>query len=328
MVTTTRDDPDRTEPITDKERPPWFRTSFEGRFSPQMRQLLEEYSGIPAGDVDQHVYDIVRFPFTFPLSTCQNSDFFFSFPGQREKAWAASPYPCIGGFAFLLLGFSKHPKYSSILERLKPPANRHKNDGSSLPPNLIDLGCGLGQDVRKLASDGVSTSQLWGSDIHSGLLQLGFDLFRDRQRWSSTALFPMDVFHPALPQEAPGRFDIVHIAMFLHLFSRPKQIEVCEQIVTRILSEKAGSMLVGSQAGSVHPRAVPSRRHKDRESFLHNVESFTTLWDEIGQRNNCQFDVDTISTTPWEADCSGSKSEDRYFMGDDTRWLVFTVTRV
>lgn len=43
-------------------RPPWYCASFEGRFSPEMRTLLEENSEIPPDEVDNHVMRIVSLP--------------------------------------------------------------------------------------------------------------------------------------------------------------------------------------------------------------------------------------------------------------------------
>jgi hypothetical protein len=237
---------------------------------------------------------------------------------QRKQAWEVAPYPCISGFAFLTLGLSKNPQYAAILERLKSSTGYGDQE-----QKLIDIGCCFGQDVRKLAFDGVSTSQLAGTDLQSELLYLGFGLFRDQDKWSPTAFFCMDIFNAADRE----KFDIVHIAMFLHLFSRPRQIAACTQIVTKILSSKPGSMIVGSQGGSINPRAVPSRRDPSKETFLHDVQSFKDFWEEVGDKTGTKWRVDAKITKPWEKEDGTSPAEDRYFNGDDMRWLVFTVTR-
>lgn len=45
-------------------RPSWYCASFEARFSLEMRILLEEYSGIPPDEVDDHAMRIVSLPLT------------------------------------------------------------------------------------------------------------------------------------------------------------------------------------------------------------------------------------------------------------------------
>jgi hypothetical protein len=50
------------------------------------------------------------------------------------------PYPCIGGFHFLKFGLASNPNYQSVLDRVK--------QGQT----LLDLGCCVGQELRKLVS--------------------------------------------------------------------------------------------------------------------------------------------------------------------------------
>ena len=64
-------------------------------------------------------------------------------PDQRGQVWKIAPYPCVGGFKFLELNMSLSPTYGNVLSRLK---------GGD---KLLDLGCCLGQDIRKLVYDGV-----------------------------------------------------------------------------------------------------------------------------------------------------------------------------
>lgn len=39
----------------------WYYASLENRIPPSSRKLLEEYSDVPAEDVDNHVYRLVSF---------------------------------------------------------------------------------------------------------------------------------------------------------------------------------------------------------------------------------------------------------------------------
>ncbi|KAH8700892.1 hypothetical protein BGW36DRAFT_375195 [Talaromyces proteolyticus] len=285
--------------IPQQDRPPWFRKQFGSRFSPAMRQLLVEYSKIPAAEIDEHIYSI------------------------RERAWQTSPYPCIGGFTFLDFAFAKHPRYKTVLGQLKTEKDDIK---------FIDIGCCFGQEVRKLAFDGVSHDRLYGSDIHPELLELGFELFRDRDRWASAtavapSFFPMDIFSPVVPGDI--RFDIVYIAMVFHLFSREKQVQAATEIVTKLLVDKPGVIILGSQAGTINARSVQSRRHADKASFLHDVDSFKEMWVEVGEMTGTTWAVDAVLTKPWESPENKEIAEkDRYFVDDDVRWLVFSVVRL
>lgn len=272
---------------------------------------------------------------------------------QRDQAWTIEPYPCIGGFAFLLLSLTRHPQYAAVLERLKYSQISSNASADYRQERLLDLGCCMGQDLRKLAFDGVPVTSLHGADLRPDLMAVGFDLFRDRNRWSQLpdAFFELDVLDPVLPTSlsglnirhgnrplakhtcSTGIFTVVHIAMVLHLFGRPQQVIACTNIVTKLLSSAPGSIIIGSQVGTVDPRAVASQRHVDKELFLHNEETFRQLWEEVGQKTKTEWQIDTALTTPWKQETPGKqdppqKRQPLYFDGGDTRWLTFTVTRL
>ena len=45
---------------------------------------------------------------------------------------------------------------------------------------VLDLGCGFGQDLRLVATDGACPQNLYASDISKKLWDLSFELFNDR----------------------------------------------------------------------------------------------------------------------------------------------------
>src|SRR4051812_27995818 len=117
---------------------------------------------------------------------------------QRDKAWSLIPYPCIGGFRFLTLS-------------LHPPPNG--NQGSSLPSypfpffnrvmekltaddsaEFLDIGCCFGQDVRAVAFYAsryqAEPNTVWkrvhGLDICRDLIELGHELFRDKESFKGS----------------------------------------------------------------------------------------------------------------------------------------------
>ena len=63
---------------------------------------------------------------------------------QRNRAWDIHPYPCLGQFRFLELNLSKRVDvYPRLLSMIKKGGN------------FMDIGCCLGQDLRKLIFDAV-----------------------------------------------------------------------------------------------------------------------------------------------------------------------------
>ncbi|KAE8413051.1 hypothetical protein BDV36DRAFT_287349 [Aspergillus pseudocaelatus] len=69
------------------------------------------------------------------------------------------------GWEFIL---SQSPAYTRIVDRVKQGAL------------FIELGCGLGQDIRRLAYDGAPSENLVGLDLRNAIIELGYDLFKDR----------------------------------------------------------------------------------------------------------------------------------------------------
>ena len=83
---------------------------------------------------------------------------------QREKLWRIKPYGCIGRFRFLQLDFALDPRYQHALTLLK------KRFSSN---TFLDLGCCVGQVLRQLAHDGVSSSRLFGTDVEPRFMEVG-----------------------------------------------------------------------------------------------------------------------------------------------------------
>ncbi|TVY85534.1 Methyltransferase ausD, partial [Lachnellula suecica] len=190
---------------------PWYQPSLERKLNERVRKVLEEYSGLAPDEVEPHIYNI------------------------REQAWSIFPWPCIGEFWFLELGLSRHPSYPLILSQLKTPDPNH---------TLLDLGTCLGQDLRELAHAGVPISSLYGADLISGFEQAGHSLFRDADRFEKDRFITGDVMTDDEGDglvETRGTWGLVHIAMFLHIWSLEDQERACENIL-KLLRPEAGAM--------------------------------------------------------------------------------------
>jgi hypothetical protein len=90
-----------------------------------------------------------------------------------------------------------------------------------MPVTLIDLGTCFGQDLRKLAHDDVSPSQLLGVDVFSAFEQNGQQFFRDADRFvgrfRTADIFATDSGLSELERSK----DIVTSMMFLYSFDWP-----------------------------------------------------------------------------------------------------------
>ncbi|KFY60093.1 hypothetical protein V497_03867 [Pseudogymnoascus sp. VKM F-4516 (FW-969)] len=222
--------------------------------SEEVRSLLENYSGIEPDRVVPYIEEM------------------------RDRAWKIYPYPCIGMFRFVNVTLLKSPHYPTILSRLK-------NDNHI----FLDLGCCFGSEIRQLTADGAPSENLYGSDLRPEFWELGFDLFRDRERLKSSFLVG-DVFDASSELgKLDGKVDILHAASFFHLFTYEQQLEVGKRIV-KLLRPVEGSLVLGRMVGNTEPGLLTSKDGK-KTLYRHNEESWAGLWQEISELTGVKFEV-------------------------------------
>lgn len=283
-------------------RPIWFDPN-PPKLSPVTLELFEKYTNLPADAVLPHLLAIVSFPLTsIPPHTNRP---------QRERAWEVFPYPCIGSFRFLDFGLSTSTLYPAIVARLQAGAT------------LLDLGCCFGQDLRKLVHDGVPSENLFGADLLSEFIDLGYDLFGDRDALRTTFLAPADVFDDAddAPLTLMPRVDVVHIGSFLHLFEYADQVRAVRKIAA-LLKPGKGSVVIGQQVGSLNSGEYPHPTNPKRIMFHHDAATFEKLWAEAGGEWDVKAELHEADMATEEY---GKRA--RVFFGEGVRWLRFSVTR-
>jgi len=223
------------------------------------RKILEGYSGIPPGQVIPHIYAV------------------------REKAHKVHPYSCLGRFRFLDLSISLHPLYPLVLSRLKDSYQ-----------TLLDLGCCFGQDIRSLVADGAPSENLYGADIHPEFLELGYELFRDKESLGAHFLVG-DVFDDEGEggkelKKLDGKIDIIHAASFMHLFAWAQQVQLGIRMVQLLRPTTKDALVLGRQRGATKPGVYPTS-NKSLMTYVHDPASFQRLWDEVGEKTGTKWNV-------------------------------------
>ncbi|KAK7920491.1 hypothetical protein PG985_008513 [Apiospora marii] len=266
-----------------------------------MKKLLVEYAGVDETKVNEHIVNI------------------------RNKAWRVAPFPCVGSFLFAELVLSNFPVYPEIVSNLK----------SGTWSRYLEVGCGLGQDIRKLIQDGVPKTSVMGTDLLPGLLESGQELFQDAHALPlGQSLFPADFLDTSADNVLSkvgldGTVDVVHATMFLHCFDRPTQLRACQRILA-LLKNKPGVMIVGKKGGVTqtaeareHPVKGPMGQVGGvvRTNFLHNVDSFKALWDEVGRATETRWDVQVREVEVMDRGYL-------YFDEEEHRWLSFVITKL
>jgi SAM-dependent methyltransferase len=238
---------------------PFYKATLES-IDPEPRKIFEEYAGIPPAEVLSHVQVV------------------------RDRAWEMFPYPCMGMFTFVKMRIARNPAYGTVLRRLL--AKEDNKDKST----LVDLGCGLGQELRTLIAAGVAPTQLYGVDVRDGFVELGFELFRDKATMQSQFIVADLLNSPSIPAQLRGKMNIVFAGAFFHLFGWDDQLTLSKRAV-EMLKPEAGSMIFGNQLGCVKAQEDVVPDVPGGKIYFHDSESFRRLWRIVGEETGTEWEV-------------------------------------
>ncbi|KAL7628304.1 hypothetical protein AAE478_002504 [Parahypoxylon ruwenzoriense] len=250
---------------------PAFQPTLDALSKP-LSDLLSRYSNIPAEAQIAHVLRL------------------------RDEAYARFPYPCIGAFRFLEFDLAAHFGYEAhVLAPLR------REDADAPEPLFLDVGTCFGQDVRRLAFDGVPARRLWASDIEAELVDLGFRMFNDADRLPrSHFLCPGNLLVDSPGdklRELDGRVTILHLTAVFHLFSLEDQ-KVAADRCLRLLRKDTGGpvLLLGGQVGSLVAGSFVSQNISGvyTHKYWHNEQSWRDLWQEVVQREEWKDKVKKV----------------------------------
>ena len=195
---------------------------------------------------------------------------------QRALAWLTAPYPCIGLYMFLDLHMSQHPLYPDTLSRLN----------STPTTRLLDVGCGLGQDVRKLVFDGGPADKIYAVELKAGLISAGHDLFMDGRKKGITLLqgdaVNDDISEWIKALNVGNGFDIIHTGALFHLFTWETQLTIAKNLVG-LVHGKDDAVIFGWTFAARESGVRCVGPIKEGKVYGHNEESARRLWEEVGE---------------------------------------------
>ena len=175
-------------------------------------------------------------------------------------------------------------RYQTTLERLRAPGSTE---------TFLDVGCCLGTVVRLLASQGVPSDRLYGTDLQAGFLDLGYELFGDRG-WSLATYVAGDMLDESddarLDDVLGGKVDIIYASAFFHLFEREGQLKAAVRMVGFLRSEAPGAMIFGQNQGP---------KIEGWEKYVLDPESWEDLWGEVGQATGTKWrtEMEVVEST-------------------------------
>lgn len=252
----------------------------------QTHDLLSTYSGIPLREHADHIHR------------------------TRDRLWDIRQYPCTGSGGWL--------KPQMCLSRLYPEILSRAKAGDA----VVDIGTFIGHDLRRLVVDGAPSARLCGVDIVNHF-DVGFDFFRDRERWQGRFLeadFLTIETNPVL-QPLKAKTDIIFIASVLHQWDWAGQVRGAAALTQ---FTKPGSLVVGLQIGK-HDAGEVVMQGLEVPLYVHSPDSFARLWEEVGAATGSRWE-----TRAWfrEWEWIGVDSKEMGWMGPGVRLVEFAVRRV
>ncbi|KAI0344097.1 hypothetical protein BDW22DRAFT_1128383 [Trametopsis cervina] len=256
-----------------------------------------EYDGAK-NPLDPNMYDVDVGFFSAVTGITDEEELKAHVLKAQAEAYAVHAYPCIRAFAFAHTKIDRFPVYRDILTLGK------ERKGAL----FLDLGCGVGNDLRKVILDGFPSSQVIGSDLHPDFWEIGHTLFRSTPESFPTKFVPGDVFDPTFLEprhivtsvpDGPqpdleslttltplvGRVSVIHTSAFFHLFNEERQEELA-RLVGSLLSPEPGSIICGAHAGQPQKGLrseawQAGQKSEDIRLFCHSPESWKELWEKI-----------------------------------------------
>lgn len=197
---------------------------------------------------------------------------------QRDEAFKIFPYPCLGNWGFLNLNVADAAAYDEVVSRVK--------NGEL----YLDIGCCMGQDIRKLVSAGVPAENMYASDLKREFWDIGYDLFLDGDTLK-TNFIEADVFDAdSKLMQLDGKLSIVLAHSFFHLFDYEGQVKAVKRVI-KLLKPEPGVMVFGRQGAMLEPGSFEHVNVKDRV-YWHNVESWEKLWKQAGEETGTEWRVE------------------------------------
>jgi SAM-dependent methyltransferase len=237
--------------------------------SNETRKFLVEYARIEPSTMEKHIIHIV----SHILAMIEKMIILYH--QQAKKAFEIESYPCFQKFMFLHFDLYHSPSYQLVLKQVK--------SGDM----FLDLGCGLGQDIRRLVYDGAPSENLIGLELRQAFVDLGHELFQDKSDLKSK--FLVQNFFVDTPEitSLAKKVKVINSGMFMHLWDWEKQIEVAKRMIYLLTPDK-GAMITGLHFGS--RSAGMWEAVKESPMFVHNPETLKDLWGQCAQETGTVWD--------------------------------------
>ena len=159
--------------------------------------------------------------------------------------------------------------------------------------SILDLGCGLGQDLRQLCVESGAVAKLYATDADQKVWDLGLEMFGDGEK-PVAKFFCADArkqnFGGKL-DEIIGTVDVVITSQLLDLFWFHGQLEVLENVVRL---SKVGTKVMDCTLGTADGEVLEyeSDGYGPFSRFYHSRYSLEIPWIDVAARTNTKWRVE------------------------------------
>ncbi|KAE8406592.1 hypothetical protein BDV37DRAFT_58451 [Aspergillus pseudonomiae] len=191
---------------------------------------------------------------------------------------------CIRESTFAEPRIDHHFAYSSILaEAVQDPSKL-----------LVDAGCCMGTDIRKLVLDGLPPENILGLDLESRYFDVGRTLYNEDLATTKLRFQQADLVDPSFPSKHAhlhNKFHLVHSANVIHLFGVAEQ-EIFFRNLIHLVAP--GGMIWGRQVGLADDLGVGHHQLEGKGARF-TIDEFRKLvlraggWGETEARYEAQF---------------------------------------
>lgn len=176
------------------------------------------------------------------------------------------------------------------------------------------MACCVGQVVRKLAFDGVDPSRLYGTDLSAEFLDLGYELFNDREKFGPDSFVAANLLDASDEgaKKLDGKVTLVSAGNFFHLFDWDQQMLAATRIIKFLKPGITNAVIMGGHIGSSKPGNFTAVTGATR--YLHDPETFQKLWDEAGLKTGTKWKVSSQLLNHITIDIPGFPPESQYLV--------------
>jgi len=150
-------------------------------------------------------------------------------------------------------------RYPRILMRMGDPnIRKHKQfqEILQIKSDFLDYGCGTGDDIRALVKSGYLPQKIVGYDVNWSSINLGFDLYLDRDKLGIQFMVSKDFpFHPST-------FNVVYSGSVIHVLRSKRAIKRYVSNAYAVL--KPAGIFFGSTLGFKKGEPNPLRDERMR----------------------------------------------------------------